>query len=234
MPSVFSTPSVDSGWPLPDIGRPEYAVHADDDATVFTGLALQAILSAGVLAKAGAASISAKMEIGIRKVGFIGGPSVSSCCLYEKRARYYTRPIVRTRSGCLARKPASTKKRCGQPTGSAFSRTALTGYVQLLVREAGLEPAHPCGRQDLNPKTQQFAHRSKLLILLSFWVVEPLAKEGFPNSFPNCTILPTASTPTEGDMPRHRRHAWDQSSKGRNYTKEKPLWLTLRTARLGL
>ncbi|GAU01388.1 hypothetical protein BSLA_01r2789 [Burkholderia stabilis] len=33
-------------------------------------------MSAGVAAKAGAASISAKMEIGKRTVLFIGGPSV--------------------------------------------------------------------------------------------------------------------------------------------------------------
>ncbi|WP_419684153.1 hypothetical protein ACN22W_10775 [Burkholderia theae] len=38
------------------------------------GLALHATFSAGVDANAGAASISAKMEIGKRAVFFIGGP----------------------------------------------------------------------------------------------------------------------------------------------------------------
>ncbi|MDR5661346.1 hypothetical protein KPA97_08150 [Burkholderia cenocepacia] len=59
-------------------------MHADDDATVFAGLALQTTLSAGVLAKAGAANISARTEIGMRTVRFIGDPSVSWCFLYEK------------------------------------------------------------------------------------------------------------------------------------------------------
>ncbi|WP_159086702.1 hypothetical protein [Burkholderia sp. NRF60-BP8] len=71
MPSAFNTPSVDNGSPL-DITRPEYAEHADDDATVFTGVALHAMLSAGVLAKVGAASIHARTEIEIRTVCFIG------------------------------------------------------------------------------------------------------------------------------------------------------------------
>lgn len=75
VPTDFSTVSVDSGAPL-EINRPEYAVQSGDDATACTGLALHATLSAGVLANAGAASISTRMEIGMRTISFISGPSV--------------------------------------------------------------------------------------------------------------------------------------------------------------
>lgn len=77
MPTAFNTLSADNGSPL-DIMRPEYAEHMDDEATVFAGLALQAILSAGVLAKAGAASSGASM-IGMRAMCFIGRSSVRLC-----------------------------------------------------------------------------------------------------------------------------------------------------------
>ncbi|WP_175955830.1 hypothetical protein [Burkholderia sp. BCC0405] len=73
VPTAFSTFSVENVSPL-DITRPEYAEHADDDETVCAGLALHAMFSAGVLAKAGATSISASTEIGVRTVIFIGGP----------------------------------------------------------------------------------------------------------------------------------------------------------------
>ncbi|WP_155640575.1 hypothetical protein [Burkholderia pseudomultivorans] len=77
VPIAFSAVPADSDSPL-DIGRPEYAEHADDDTTVCAGRALHAMLSSGMDTEAntGAASISASVEIDMRTVFFIGGPSV--------------------------------------------------------------------------------------------------------------------------------------------------------------
>ncbi|WP_218568259.1 hypothetical protein, partial [Burkholderia cepacia] len=86
----------------------------------------------------------------MRTVFFIGGPSVFSYFSYSialtilHAAEFEGALLVR--AARPRTRQASTKKRCGQPTGSAFSGTAPRRvHVRLLVREAGLEPAHPCG-----------------------------------------------------------------------------------------
>ncbi|WP_155637998.1 hypothetical protein [Burkholderia cepacia] len=137
VPSAFSTFSVDSDSP-PAITRPEYAEHADVDAAACTGLALHATLSAGVLAKAGAASISARTEIGMRTVFFIGGPSVFSYFSYSialtilHAAEFEGALLVRLH--VREQDWHQQKSAAGQPTGSAFLGTAPRRvHVRLLV-----------------------------------------------------------------------------------------------------
>ncbi|HDR9701432.1 TPA: hypothetical protein QDC28_000933 [Burkholderia aenigmatica] len=101
VPTAFSTFSVENVSPL-DITRPDDE-HADDDnETVRAGLVLHAMFSAGVLAKAGATNISARMEIGVRTVFLIGGPRRNCIsCMRSKhditRGANFLAPLVQTR-----------------------------------------------------------------------------------------------------------------------------------------
>lgn len=120
LPARRQALSADSDSPL-DIARPMYVEHADVYAVACTGLALHAMLLAGVLAKAGAAGISASTEIGKLPAFFIGGPSVSSCflCPIATTVLHAARIIVRRSVQLLGQVTIWPTPAAGHPPKSA-------------------------------------------------------------------------------------------------------------------
>lgn len=143
VPTVFSTDSVEGRSPVIRHPDPVGVEQSSGLLAIGSGCALHATLSAGVAAKAGIASVSGRTEISIRVVLVIDAPVKTARANERFRSYYTTQVFPGTRN-------RSNKKALPVSPAALFLERPLRGTFDFVVREAGLEPAHPCGRQDLN------------------------------------------------------------------------------------